>query len=215
MAKNNNNTPQTRHVYFALDSDVLTNLADLDYLRKKYPEDKEIYQLRDKVDHSKQRSLSFNFNFYNELLNIAKSGDVRFLITPTAFFECKHIPYLLGFIKKYCYVPKLSIANYKHQEYLVRELAKTYCNDYYIDEINENGEVVSVKHKAPLSPEYNAHYGDLVPSNDAYIMAEATVFNAVLLTENGKLYALGKISLMIEKIMIMQKKLQKTQDQRV
>ena len=43
-----------------------------------------------------------------------------------------------------------------------------------------------MKKKSPLSPKYNAHAGDIVPDDDAYLMAEATVFNAILITENGK-----------------------------
>jgi hypothetical protein len=68
---------------------------------------------------------------------------------------------------------------------------EAYCSDYYTEIIDEDGSTIRVKHKAPLSPEYNAHYGDLAPSNDAYIMAEATIYNAILLTENGKHLCFG------------------------
>ena len=173
-----------RHIYFALDSDVLTNLAELNQIKRKFP-GLERSELRTKLDPDRHYMLNKNLNFYVELLNLAKCDKIRFLITPTTYYESKQLPWVRKFMNYMCYVPKLSIANYKHQEYLVRELAKAYCADYEVETEDENGEKVKVKRKAPLSPKYNAHAGDIVP-DDAYLMAEATVFNAILLTENGK-----------------------------
>lgn len=183
---NNNAHDNSRHTYFALDSDVLTNLAELYLIKKNNPDIKDLSKLREKFEKDRHSVLLYNFNFYNELLELAKNDTIRFLVTPTSFYECRHIHHLMKFMKKMCYVPKMSMTNYKHQEHLIRELAKAYCSDYYTETIDEDGSTRMVKHKAPLSPEYNAHYGDLAPSNDAYIMAEATIYNAILLTENGK-----------------------------
>lgn len=165
-----------KHIYFALDSDVLTNLADLVRGRKDYPNLNKS-ELREKLNLPKCEKLVSNFNFYNELLDLALNDEIRFLVTPTAYYESRQIPVCHEFIKQYCYLPNINVTNYKNFEYRVRQLAKAYCLPYERDE---------KRYPAPLSPKYNAEVGDVVPTNDAYIMAEASVCNANLITENIK-----------------------------
>ena len=170
-------TRPEKHVYFALDSDVLSNMAELYSLKEQNP-DKHFSEIRSMIHSSKQFKLNENLNFYNELLELAKSDKIRFLVTCTPFYESRHIESVIKFIKDVCYLPKVHMTNFKQEANEVRRLAHAYCTAY----TNKEG----VKRNAPLSPRYNAHYGDLAPSNDAYVMAEATVCHACLITENGK-----------------------------
>lgn len=167
---------QKKHIYFALDSDVLTNLATLAKGKKDYPNLNKS-ELREKLNLLRCDMLFGNFNFYNELLDLALNDEIRFLVTPTAYYESRQIPTCKDFIKLYCYLPNINVANYKNFEYRVRTLAKAYCVPY------EREEKIF---PAPLSPKYNAEVGDVVPANDAYIMAEASICNANLITENIK-----------------------------
>ena len=95
----------------------------------------------------------------------------------------------MQFIMDCCYVPKITTETAKEDAIKIRNLAQAYCNPY----INKKGE----KCKAPLSPRYDAHVKylsldnksrgvPLVPSNDAYVLAESSYYGACLITENAK-----------------------------
>ena len=169
----------TKHMYFSLDSDVLSNLAELDEFLEHHPNatNKDII---DKFKNRKQDSVIKHLDMYTKYLNIAKdkNSPIRFLVTQTPWKESCHIEAVNDFIRKYCYVPRV---NYLQQNNIKREiikLARSYCKSY----TNHKGE----KKEAPMSIKYNADKGELAPSNDAYVMAEATVFGACVLTENKK-----------------------------
>jgi hypothetical protein len=131
-----------------------------------------------------------NYNFYCNILSMARQDKIRLLVTPTPFYESKHIYGVVQFVMDFCYLPKVNQETANEEALKIRELAQAYCSPY----TNKKGE----KCKAPINPKYNAyakyslmdnnssHRGFWVPTNDAYVMAEATYYGACLITENAK-----------------------------
>lgn len=171
----------SKHMYFSLDSDMLSNLADLDVFLENNPEatDKDIISA---FKNSKSSAVARRPQIYRKYLDIAKdkNSPMRFLVTQTAWMESNHIPSVNGFISKYCYTPKIKYLLQDKVNNKIEKLARLYCKKYK----NTHGE----EKPAPMSSKYSAAKRDLSPTNDAYIMAEATIYGACVLTENLKDY---------------------------
>lgn len=183
------NVQDGSHVYFALDSDVLSNLATIYKLQLDNPNASST-EIKQKIfGNPKLSSVYKNYKFYNQILKMAVGDKIRLLVTPTPLFESKHIDGVMDFIEHFCYLPKVNDDKDNQDALKIRELAQAYCHPY----IDKNGQ----KRRAPLNPKYDAHVeylstrnnklkGFLVPSNDAYVLAEATHYGACLITENAK-----------------------------
>lgn len=189
------NTKPNTHVYFALDSDVLSNLATIYKLQSNNPNasPKEIKDTL--LNNPKLKNVYNNFKFYTTIISMAKSDKIRLLVTPTPFYESRHMDGIMQFIEDFCYLPNVKEETASENAKKIRELAQAYCHPYY----NKNGE----KCKAPMNPKYDAHAeytlgeakpfkGFLVPPNDAYVLAEASFYGACLITENAKDFLFNK-----------------------
>lgn len=169
----------SKHTYFALDSDVLRNLSTLDDFISKHPGVSQ-KDLRKIISTNFSKSpMARNLSIYLNILDIVKSGDdkIRLLVTTTPFKETQAIPEVARFIKNYCYVPNINILTNDECNKRIRKLAKAYC-----EPIEKEGRTFP----PPMQAKYNSYVGDKIPSNDAYVMAEATYYGACLLTENVK-----------------------------
>ena len=160
------------HIYFSLDSDVLRALAFLEVLMSKEEKGKE-------VDYNSIDDGVIN-NYLDTLkgiINLSKKGKIRLLVVNTVYHENKHSKTLVNFMKKYCYFPNINMVNADENASKVQSLVDKYCSPYTFG---------SVGYDAPFLKTYNAHLGKLVASNDVYIVAESTVENACLITNNSK-----------------------------
>lgn len=182
------NVEEDKHVYFALDSDVLSNLAHLYELQS--DKTNSYKKIKEKLAEDPEMfNVCKNYNFYCKILDMARCDKIRFLVTPTPFYESKHVYGVIQFVTDFCYLPKVKPETAKEDALKIRDLAQAYCSPY----INEDG----VKCKAPINSKYNAYAKYLlvdnevnknfwVPSNDAYVLAEASYYGACLITENAK-----------------------------
>ena len=158
IKQKNNNT-----ISVALDSDVLRNIAFIHSL------------------NCKGLSLRYYKNdvlkkYYHKLTTVYENilqGKIKPVIVTTIFHENKHITDCINFMKELCWFSPVDEDKLKE----IDELANCYCEPYMVE-----GKVYS----APMQKVYSSYAGKLVPKNDAYIMAEATVENVSLLTLNGK-----------------------------
>ena len=174
---NGHKNPNSKHIYFALDSDVITNLADALELRETYPECTQT-ELREMVDIKTQGPLHKNFNFYMRLLDAAEEDKIRFLVTTTPLCESVRVPRLKSFIQRKCYIPNISgFAVAKKMAAEAEKLAFAYCEGY-----EKDGKYFH----SPYSLHFNSYAGKDVPENDVYALAEAATCGAVFLTENAK-----------------------------
>lgn len=156
-------------IYLAVDSDILRTLTYFDVLRKEHG--------YIDVEKIKDRSLKKDFNYYNRLFNCILHDEIRLLIVDAVYQESKHSATLLNFIKEYCYFPNVNAANYQEKAERARTLAKAYCEPYTYK---------AKLQAAPMKSVFVADINKYVPTNDCYIMAQATVEQCSLLTANGK-----------------------------
>ena len=165
MAENSNQ-------YYAIDSDVLHDLVYVEFLQNKYG-----FIDKNKIPNKLIRD---NFGYFFSLINMAKNDEIRLLIVPTVFHECEHSKSCVEFMKNYCYMQNVNQFNADRIAQEVDDLAKSYCKSYVY-----NG----VEFPAPMMNEYSSANRKYVPSNDAYIMAEATIAGAAaVITMNVKHY---------------------------
>jgi len=162
-------------IYLAIDSDVLRTLTLLDILKKEHS-----YVDIDKI---KDSSLKKDFNYFNRLYNALNHDEIRPLIVDAVYQESKHSTSLLEFMKKYCYFPNVNAANYQEKAEKARHLANEYIKPYTFH--NEQFD-------APMKAMFVADINKYVPTNDCYIMAQATVEHCSLLTGNGKDFIFNK-----------------------
>ncbi len=160
---------ENKHIYIAIDSDILRALTNLDLCLEKNP----YYDFEKSDDHFLKR----NADYLQTLMKIVRADEIRLLIVNTVYQESKHSPSLCNFIKKYCYFPDINIVNYNDKSAKTEKLANLYCKPYtYKDK----------ECPAPMKATYNAFAKSYVPTNDAYIMAEASIEGAMVLTANKK-----------------------------
>ena len=155
--------------YIAIDSDILRKLAYLDMLQTK---NKTI-----DVEKIKDEFLRKNYNYFTKLFNFVKEDKLRLLIVDAVYQESKFSPSLTEFIRKYCYFQNINAANYQEKAEESRRLALAYCKPYTL-----NGK----QKDAPMQLLFVADINKSVPTNDCYIMAQATIEQCCLLTGNGK-----------------------------
>ncbi len=168
---------KTTPKYIAVDSDVLRELSFLYILRKEFGHN---------IDPDKlplNSSLKKDFNYYNRFFNCVEHNEIRIVILDAVYQESKHSSSLINFIKELCYFPNINAANYQEKAEKARHLARAYCSEYtYEDEVKP----------APMKSVFIADINKYVPSNDCYIMAQATIEGLPLLTGNGKDFIFNK-----------------------
>ena len=164
-------------VYIAIDSDILRTLTYLDLLKK---ENGHI-----DIESIKDHSLKKDFNYFNKLLNAIKNDELRPLIVDAVFHESKHSESLCSFMKEYCYFPNINLVNYQDKNQKARDLANLYCHEY-----TYKGQSFS----APMKSVFVADINKYVPTNDCFIMAQATILNCCLVTSNRQDFIYNKRS---------------------
>lgn len=164
---------QTEHIYIALDSDVLRAFAWADSMIK---QGKRI------TDDENAKNNYFLCNYANDiqtLLNLAHADKIRFFLPKTVYQESKYLTTiashpLFHFIADLCYCPDVNSKKYKALDIKAGLLAQAYCETIH-------GEYSAMK------AAYFEHSKSYNPTNDAYIMAQATIAGcACLLTDNRK-----------------------------
>lgn len=163
--------------YIAVDSDVLREISFLYLLRKEYG-----YSI-DPEKLPLNSSLKKDFNYYTRFLNCIEHDELRIVILDAVYQESKHSESLVNFIKEVCYFPNINAANYQEKAEKARKLARAYCSEYVLD-----GKTMP----APMKSLFIADINKYVPSNDCYIMAQATIEGLPLLTGNGKDFIFNK-----------------------
>ena len=156
-------------IYLAIDSDVLRTLTLLDILKKEHS-----YVDIDKI---KDSSLKKDFNYFNRLYNALNHDEIRPLIVDAVYQESKHSASLVNFMKNHCYFPKINLVNYQEKATEARELANAYCSPFKLG---------GKEFPAPMKKVFHADENKHAPSNDCYIMAQATIEGICLITANGQ-----------------------------
>lgn len=162
-------------LYVAIDSDILRFLSYLEHLKTQHG-----FVDRSQVN---AENLLKDFNYYLRLFNHVQAGHIKLLIVDAVYQESKHAANLLNFMNKYCYFPDVNSKDYQKKVEKARVLAHAYCQPYTI-----NGK----EYKAPMKFVYMAYANKHVPTNDAYIMAQATVEDCCLLTGNKQDFIFNK-----------------------
>gem|GEM_PF-6108705 len=140
-------TPQnapTKHIYIALDSDILRSLAIL----APYYTNNVYFDYKTSKDFILSKYTGYLLRLLDRVVN---QKDIRLLVTASTFYEVRNHANALKFINEFCYVPQLDNLSIPPMEARYFSEVSAYC-----------------------------------PTNDCYIMAEATVENACLLTNNAK-----------------------------
>lgn len=155
-------------IYVALDSDIVRHLTAIE----PYVKCKDIPLTS---EAPRNRAISKYGTALCKLFNKAQADDLRLLVTQTVYHETKHIPQVKNFIETYCYFP--SSENLEDENYInnIRTLAYSYCGF---------GTNPQEKRKYPFNARYVAEFNRYCPCNDSYVMAEATIEGAILLTAN-------------------------------
>lgn len=144
----------------ALDSDMLRNLINFTEMTKRS------YNL------ANNQHVASNIDEYIYLMGCYYEGLIEFRIGKTVYKENKHVQEILDFISKF------NVESINVPEEQVKVMADAYCCSYF--DVNKE------KRAAPMMKKYVACLNQYLPSNDAYIMAEATIGNCYLLTNNSK-----------------------------
>lgn len=155
--------------YIAIDSDVLRDLTLLHLLHKSH----------DRIDKEKIHSttLKRDLNYFERLYQCVIHDQIRLLIVDAVYQESKHSPNLVAFIKEFCYFPNINAINYQEKAQQARQLASAYCRPYTYQ---------GKERPVPMKSVFVADINKYVPTNDCYIMAQATIEGCPLLTGNGK-----------------------------
>ncbi len=156
-------------LYFAIDSDVLRVLTYIDINIKYYPD----CDLKNSTDPLLRKWSGYLTRLYHRM----KNDEIRFVIVDAVFQESQHSTSLLTFMKKYCYFPKINAVNYQRKAAEARRLANAYCEPYVVGD---------KEYPAPMKKVFNAESGKSSPTNDCYIMAQATLEGISLITANGR-----------------------------
>ena len=148
----------------AIDSDMLRDLVFFERLTKGGVVFK--YKNPWNIDNSTVRKFLDEFTYlYNAVVN----NQIELHVSKYVYNEVKHDEYVVAFVEKYCH------RNPKVDEAKIEELAHAYSNMIVI-----NGE----QELPPINRCYVAAIDKYVPTNDSYIMADATVNRLGLLTNN-------------------------------
>lgn len=163
-------------LYLAFDSDILRTMTFLDVLKTTHGF----------IDTNKlhNKKLKDDFNYFIRLYNAIIHNEIRPLIVDAVYQESKHSASLVEFMKNFCYFPNVNAANYQEKAEKARILASQYTEPYE-SKAKYESELDKVK-PAPMQKVFIADINKYVPTNDCYIMAQATIENCPLLTANGK-----------------------------
>ena len=156
-------------LYFAIDSDVLRSLAFMEKLLKNNP----AYDFRTSQDPLIKKYSGY----FKRLFNKMQNNEIRLVIVDAVYQESQHSKCLLEFMKNYCYFPKINAVNYQRKSAEARRLAIAYCETFKIGD---------KEFDAPMKKIFNAESGKFSPTNDCYIMAQATIEGICLITANGR-----------------------------
>ena len=156
-------------LHFAIDSDVLRVLAFLDIILEQSSEQ----DLRNSPDPLIKRWGGYFKRLYYKM----QRDEIRLVIVDAVFQESQHSTSLLSFMKKYCYFPKINAVNYQRKAAEARKLANAYCSNFVVGDR---------EYPAPMKKIFNAESTTFSPTNDCYIMAQATIEGIPLITANGK-----------------------------
>ena len=157
-------------LFIAVDSDVLRMLAQVEYTLSYDPN----FNLREHDDDLIRNWSGYLLN----MLKLIKSGDLNIYVGNTIYHEVKHKKDCIDFIKKYCYLPNINVTNFDQIVLKTDDLAFKYC----FQTIEKNG----TTHYPPMHPVYSPYNKKMIPSTDAYAMAEATLARCLFVTANGK-----------------------------
>lgn len=163
--------------YIAIDSDILRELAFLDILKSEHGHNIDLEKL------PANSALRKHFNYFVRLYNCITYNEIKIVIVDAVYQESKHSETLINFIKKYCYFPNVNAINYQERAAKARLLARKYCEEYV-----HQGETMP----APMKSVFVADINKYVPTNDCYIMAQATIDGLPLLTGNGQDFIFNK-----------------------
>jgi len=189
MAETKTIKTKSESIYIALDSDVLRNLSVMDVLVKNNGGVIDQVAFYNQLLKAGDKVLAQNVNFISEVYNLVCQSVseeyplFKFLVTETVWQETRHLPNVVDFIKNYCYVPNINTLNMDKKLEEKHRLAQAYCFGLYDLDGREVCPPPMQKYKKGLQ---------LIPSNDAYIMAEATREGAAVLTMNGQDYVFDK-----------------------
>lgn len=153
-------------LYVAVDSDFLRELA---YFM--------LSELSDDEKQKNHKNVANNFNELKYFRSLIEQGILKIIIPTTVYQECKNSSGCEEFIKRYGIIPKIDHNNFKAYATDMTNLAYAYC----FEEVDINGRKMTAMH-----PQYVASVGKVVPTNDAFIMAEATMLGLCLITLNEK-----------------------------
>lgn len=167
-----------RHIYIALDSDVLRSLtwaSNMIYKGVDFCTDEQA---------QKNPFISKNADQIKELLEMANKDEVRFFISRTVFNENRHIDSVKAFMKYNCHFPDPKSKEYQSSRAKANALAKAYCEPFKVD---------GKSYPAPMTKAYSEYNGGCIPENDAFIMAQATVAGCYcVLTNNAQHFIINK-----------------------
>ena len=147
----------------AVDSDMLRNLAAFYNLTK----DGKVIKYNSSVHNE---HINQNLEDYLFLFSYIKQFKIEILVGPVVYNEIKHLDNITNFVEKYCHLTN-------PDKNKVKILAKAYSSPYM-----DKGKTLY----QPMEKIYVAAIDSYVPSNDCFIMAEATVNECFLLTNNLK-----------------------------
>lgn len=156
-------------LYFAIDSDILRSLRFIDLIM----ESGQRYDFANSPDPLLKKWGGYLRKLYAKM----KNDELRLVIVDAVYQESQHSVSLLTFMKNYCYFPKVNLVNYQRKSAEARRLANSYCEPY---------EVGDREYAAPMKKVFNATSGAFAPTNDCYIMAQATIEGISLITANGR-----------------------------
>lgn len=160
---------ENKKLYLAIDSDILRTLTFIDISLQNNPN----YDLRNAPDPLLKKWSGYLYRLYSKM----QDDQIRLVIVDAVYQESQHSVSLLTFMKKFCYFPKVNLVNYQRKAAEARRLANAYCETF---------EVGDREYPAPMKKVFNAESGKFSPTNDCYIMAQATMEGISLITANGK-----------------------------
>jgi len=160
-----NNAP----IYIAIDSDILRSLTYIEKIRQS----EQSYDFKNS-DHPLLKKYS---GYFQRLYHRMEEDSLRLVIVDAVYQESKHSASLVNFMKNHCYFPKINLVNYQEKATEARELANAYCSPFKLG---------GKEFPAPMKKVFHADENKHAPSNDCYIMAQATIEGICLITANGQ-----------------------------
>ena len=161
------NQTKSSHIYIGLDCSYLRDFIYFDILVKNFELSGNTGRM--KKEDIKDPFIRNNLNYMYEIYGMVKADQIRFLICSTVYHEVAHSKNAVEFIKENCYMDNVDETNAARKAQEVESLVNDYCSP-----IVTNG----TTYAPPMTSKYNAYAKKVVPSNEAYIMAEYTVAGA-------------------------------------